>query len=32
VKLAAKLKQAAVKTKAPPKSAPKVRKKKKKNS
>jgi DNA topoisomerase-1 len=30
VKLAAKLKQAAVKTKAPPKSAPKVRKKKKK--
>ena len=32
VKLAAKLKQAAVKTKAPPKSAPKLRKKKKKNS
>ena len=32
VKLAAKLKQAAVKTKAPPKSAPKARKKKKKNS
>jgi len=32
VKLAAKLKQAAVKTKAPPKSPPKVRKKKKKHS